>query len=157
MKKQSIILVLLSLLLIGIFSSALADGTEELGTPSIPIASGTGIVAAGTGMVSQPGSFDVSVPSGSTVKQVLLYWEGAMDSNSPGDDSIVINGSNVSGTLIGGQTLFMPGTYDSSFRADITNLGLVSAGSNTLTVDGLDFTDVSNGAGVLVIFDDGTG
>lgn len=157
MKKQTIILVLLGLLLIGVFSSALADGTEELGTPSIPIASGTGMVAAGTGMVSQPGSFDVSIPNGSTVKQVLLYWEGAMDSDLPGDDSIVVNGNNVSGTLIGGQALFMPGTFNSSFRADITNLGLVSAGSNTLTVDGLNFSDVSNGAGVLVIFDDGTG
>lgn len=157
MKKQSIILVLLSLLLIGIFSSALADGTEELGPPSIPIASGTGIVAAGTGMVSQPGSFDVSLPDGSTVEQVLLYWEGFMSTNVAGDDTIVVNGNNVTGTKIGGETFFFDGNFSSSFRADITNLDLVSAGSNTLTLDGLDFTSVSNGAGVLVIFNDGTG
>lgn len=157
MKKQSIVLVLFSLLLIGVFSSALADGTEELGPPGVPIASGTGIVAAGTGMVSQPGTFDVSVPDGSTVKQVLLYWEGFMNANVPGDGTIVVNGNNVSGTKIGGQTFFFIGNYSSSFRADITNLGLVSAGSNTLTLNGLDFTSVSNGAGVFVIYDDGTG
>lgn len=50
-----------------------ADGTETLGPPSIPIADGTGIVAAGTGMVTQPGTINIDVPVGASVNQVLLY------------------------------------------------------------------------------------
>lgn len=136
---------------------ALADGTEELGDPSIAIASGSGIVAAGTGMVDQPGTIDVTVPDGATVNQVLLYWEGQMNTDVAGDDTIVIDGNDVTGILIGGQTFFAGDIYSSAYRADITDLGLISAGANTLTVNGLDFSKVANGAGVLVIFDDGSG
>ena len=82
MKKLLGISVLLALLLVVIVSIALADGTETLGPPSIPIASGTGIVAAGTGLVTQPGTIDVDVPG--TVNQVLLYWEGQMATNVAG-------------------------------------------------------------------------
>jgi hypothetical protein len=64
--------------------------------------------------------------------------------------------TTVTGTLIGGQTFFFSAAYASTFRADITNLGLVAAGTNTLTVSGLSYSNVSNGAGVIVIFDDGT-
>jgi hypothetical protein len=53
--------------------AVLADGTETLGTPSVAIASGTGLYANGTGMVNQPGVIAVNVPAGATVKQVLLY------------------------------------------------------------------------------------
>ena len=70
-------------------AQALADGTETLGTPSIAIASGSGIVAAGTGMVDQPGTIDIAVPAGATVNQVLLYWEGQMSTDVAGDDTIV--------------------------------------------------------------------
>ena len=50
-----------------------ADGTETLGSPSIPIASGTGIVAAGTGLSQiQPGTIDITLP-GAPV-QVIAYW-----------------------------------------------------------------------------------
>ena len=51
---------------------AWADGTETLGVPTIPIASGTGVVAAGTGMVTQPGAIDIDIPAGAAVAQVLL-------------------------------------------------------------------------------------
>lgn len=45
------------LLLVGIFiglstTGVLADGTEHLGTPSISIASGSGIIAKGTGLIT---------------------------------------------------------------------------------------------------------
>jgi hypothetical protein len=135
-------------------SSVIADGTETLGTPSITIGSGTGVVAGGTGMISQPGSISVDVPG--SVVQVLLYWEGQMATGVPGDDTIVVDGNPVTGTLIGGQTPFFFGAYSSAFRADITGLGLVAPGANTLSVDGLAFTKVANGAGVLVIYDDGS-
>jgi hypothetical protein len=67
----------------------------------------------------------------------------------------------VLGELIGGPTLFYGAFQFTAYRADITALGLVNAGSNTLTLDGLEYvgTDRNNendGAGILVIYDDGT-
>ncbi|MGH8469757.1 MAG: hypothetical protein ACREVY_12490 [Gammaproteobacteria bacterium] len=134
--------------------SAWADGTETLGPPSIPIQSGTGIVAAGTGLISQPGTIGISVPG--TVKQVLLYWEGQSISPNPGDSTIVVNGNTVTGTLIGGPTLFFSDKQSSTFRADITSLNLVASGPNTLNVQGLNFGFADNGAGVMVVYDDGS-
>ncbi len=145
-----------ALLAAGAMGRIAADGTETLGTPGIPIASGTGVVAAGTGMVSQPAALSVTVPDGAVVKQVLLYWEGFMASDAPGDSTIVVNGIELSGTLIGGQTFFFNPAWASTFRADITGLGFVNAGPNVLTLSGLDYSLVSNGAGVYVIFDDGS-
>jgi hypothetical protein len=139
-----------------------ADGTETLGPPSIPIASGSGIVAAGTGLYTQPGTIEIDVPG--NVVQVLLYWECMMATNVPGDNTISVDGTEFTGTLIGGPTFFFRRHHSSSFRADITAAGLVSSGPNTLTVEGLDCTafdrshnsSVNDGAGILVIYDDGT-
>lgn len=142
--------------LVAVGSAAIADGTEELGPASVSIAEGSGIVAAGTGMVAQPATLDVEVPAGASVEQVLLYWEGMDRTNTGGDDTIVVDGNAVTGDLIGGPTLFFNNAYSSAFRADITALGLVGAGSNSLTVEGLEFTRVNDGAGVLVIYDDGS-
>lgn len=135
---------------------AVADGTETLGPPSVQIAEGTGIVAAGTGTQNQPGTIDFTVPGGATVEQVLLYWEGFQDANVDGDDEIVVNGISVNGTKIGGPAFFFTAAYSSAFRADITGLNLVGPGPNSLSVEGLDFSYVANGAGVLVIYDDGS-
>ena len=136
-----------------------SDGSEILGTPNIAIASGTGVVSGGTGMVTQPGSITLDVPSGAVVKQVLLYWEG-FSADGNGDNSITVAKGGpskpVTGTLIGGPTPLNPGRVASTYRADITSLGLVKAGSNTLTLAGLTFNLVNNGAGIFVIFDDGT-
>ena len=140
-------------------SVAWADGSETLGPPSISIASGTGITAAGTGMVSQPGTINIDVPAGAAVKQVLLYWEGFMTDEVAGDAEITVNGNAVTGTLIGGPDFFFDGpptAYSSTFRADITGLNLVTAGANSLEVKDLSFTNVANGAGVLVIYDNGS-
>lgn len=145
-----------TVLLAAVFNplSAWADGTENLGTPSIGIQSGTGIVAAGTGLVSQPAVININVPG--TVKQVLLYWEGQAIVPAPGDDTITVDGNTVTGVLIGGPTLFFGSNRSSTFRADITGLNLVASGPNSLTVGGLSFGGANNGAGVLVIFDDGS-
>lgn len=141
--------------------SAWSDGTETLGPPSLTVASGTGVYANGTGMLNQPGNITLEVPAGATVKQVLLYWEGFMATDAPGDNTVTVAaaggpGVAVVGTLIGGPTLFFNGAYASTFRADITGLGLVSAGNTTLQVSDMVFTNVANGAGVVVIFDDGS-
>ncbi len=143
----------------------LADGTETLGPPSIGIASGSGIVAAGTGLRTQPATINLTVPAGATVNQVLLYWEGQYyfdEDTLPNDDStIVINGLEVQGTFIGGDTDFFYSSRNywvrsSTYRADITGLGLVSAGANSLSVAGLNYNHLNNGAGVIVIYSDGT-
>ncbi len=146
--------------LVGGFSSpAAADGTETLGTPSIPIAFGTNILASGVGLAdAQPGDLTMDVPLGASVQQALLYWEG---SNRDTADltptmGITVNGVDVTGDFIGGNTQYVGGWVTVTYRADITALGLVVPGSNTLSVGGLDFTRENNGAGLLVIFDDGS-
>jgi hypothetical protein len=147
-------------LVVFLISRASANGTETLGPASIPIATGTGIAAGGVGLANGPGLVTLEVPAGATVKQVLLYWEGFMADNSPGDDSVnVAKGGPaqaVSGTLIGGPTQFFGGAWASTYRADITGLGLVTPGLNAVTISGLDFTAANNGAGIMAIYDDGS-
>lgn len=155
---------------------AAADGTETLGPPSISIAPGTGVVAAGvgthgTGAANVPKSFSVNVPTGAAVKQVLLYWTGHAtlfaDQHCPGslDNTISVNGNSVTGTLIGGPTNFFQAEYFATYRHDVTSLNLVSAGANALTITNMHFQscfpyttgpDGNDGAGVMVIYDDGT-
>ena len=145
---------------------AYADGTEMLEPTSAPLADGSRIIGAGVGLsLSQPGNIDITIPAGATVEQVLIYWDGA-DREYAGappvigvdTDEITVDGITVEGVFIGGRA-FISGTQQFTFRADITGLGLVSPGANSLSVGGLDFGAVSveTGAGVLVIYDDGTG
>ena len=59
----SVLVILVVLLAYGTSSLVLADGTETLGPPSISIASGSGIVAAGAGLnYVQPGIINLDVP-----------------------------------------------------------------------------------------------
>jgi hypothetical protein len=130
--------------------------TEALGDPGIPIAAGSGIVIGGTGLTTQPGTIDLNVPG--TVMQALLYWSGG-DPTDPfeGDDTIIVNGGDVTGELIGGPTPFYGSYQFLAFRADITPM--VSTGPNSFTIEGMDFDPAgneNNGAGLLVIYDDGT-
>ncbi len=131
-----------------------ADGTEGLGTPSIVIADGTDVISAGTGLITQPGTIDFVVPAGATVKQVLFYWEGFF--SSVPDTELLVNGIAVTGTPISERTTFFGFTHSQTHRADITDLGLVGPGANSLTVTDMDFNKANNGAGVLVIVDDGS-
>lgn len=139
--------------------AARADGTETLGPPSIPIAAGTGIVSDGVGLMNiQPGTINLNVPANAEVKQVLAYWEGESRSNP--DNTLEVNGVDVTGTLIGGPTVFF---YDngpvssSSYRADITGLNVVHPGANTISVAGLHFDYANDGASIAVIYDDHSG
>lgn len=150
---------LVYILLVGLFvcltaTGVSADGTETLGIPSVGIATGSGIVAQGAGLITQPGTININVPTGATVKQVLLYWEGQHRTTS-GDNTILVNGNAVTGTLIGGPTLFFYDIRSSSYRADITNLGIIHSGSNTVTVGGMTFNNKNNGAGIVVIYKNG--
>lgn len=167
MKKRLVALlpVLLVWCLLGPTQAALADGTETLGPPSIPIAAGSGVVSGGTGLHTQPGTINLAVPAGAAIKQVLAYWEGLQfsggtPSDAPGDNTIVLNGVEVTGTLIGGPAEFFvdQGQFvdASSYRADVTGLNLISAGANSVRVEGLTFTYANDGASIVVIFDDGS-
>jgi hypothetical protein len=144
----------------GPFTSA-TDGTETLGNIPIPLEDGTGIAIGGVGTRdSQPGTIRVTVPGTATVKQVLVYWQGD-NPTGVGDDQITVEGNNVIGTLIGGPTLFYVNSSGeprngTTFRADITSLGLVTAGVNNLDVSGMNFAK-NEGAGIVVIYDDGSG
>lgn len=152
---------LTSLATLAIAGPAWADGTEFLDTPTIPIASGTGIRAAGIGLGdSQPNDIVVDVPLGAAVQQVILYWEGTNlgTADWTPTDTIQVAGGDVEGMFIGGDTLFSgsdgSGERTVAYRADITGLGLVGDGLSSFSVGGLDFTEENDGAGVLVIYDD---
>jgi hypothetical protein len=143
---------------------ATAFSSEQLIDIDIPLAEGSGFVAAGTGLrgdpsTAQPGTINLNVPG--EVKQVILYWEGQMTS-AVGDDEITVNGIPVTGTLLGGPTNFFEDAWSTAYRADITGLGEVATGSNTILIGGMDYNRGcpdcrNNGAGVLVIYDDGSG
>lgn len=144
-------------LVLSIQTAAFADGTETLGPPSIPIAGGSGFASGGVGMeLVASGSFDVVVPAGATVQQVLLYWEGFSLTNDAGDPTVSVNGNAVTGTLIGGPTRFFTQAFSTTYRADITGLGLVSPGTSTLTISDMNYSRNNNGAGAIVVYDDGT-
>jgi hypothetical protein len=136
-------------------SPAGADGTESLGQPSVPIAAGSGVVTEGTGLFVQPSNVSLAVPANASVKQVLLYWQG--EHRGAADDDIVVNGTEVTGQFIGGNTTFYADVRSSSFRADVTSRGFVQPGANTLTLQGLTFDTGNNGASFVVIYDDGSG
>jgi len=132
-----------------------ADGDEILGSPSIDIAQGTGVIAAGTGLAaSQPGTITINITD--NIKQVLLYWGGESNVSNLGDNTINVNGIEVTGTLIGTSDDFLGINHIEAYRADITNLGLLGGGLNSIVVGGLNFDVVNDGAGILVILDDGT-
>jgi hypothetical protein len=134
--------------------------TETLGMPDIMIADGSGVVVAGTGMLSQPGTINFNVP-GTEIKQVLLYWSGGtVQAPYNGDNTIIVDGTEITGEVIGGPAYFFLDYYFISYRADITMEGLVSLGANSLSVEGMNFPgsnlNENNGVGILVIYDDGT-
>ncbi len=144
---------------------ALADGTDMLEPTSATLADGSAIIGAGTGLsLVQPGDIEIEIPAAASVEQVLIYWDGA-DRDYTGvpptigvtSDTIDVSGNAVEGVFIGGRT-FGTDVQQFTFRADITSLGLVSPGSNTLLVSGLEFgsESVETGAGVMVIVDEGT-
>jgi cysteine-rich repeat protein len=139
-------------------TAVLADGDETIGTPSIPIASGTNVIFAGTGMVVQPGNINFDVPAGVTINQVLLYWQGRGTS----DDEVTLERTSdntivsVVGTQIGVSDPIP--SLSTAYRADITGLGLVTVGANNdFDLSDLAFGSRTDGAAILVIIDGGVG
>ena len=140
-------------------SLALADGTETLGDPvGLDMGEGTGFAAAGVGLsLGQPADIPLSIPPGASLVQAILYWEGNSPTplDVPATDTIQVNGSDVTGSFIGGGVGTGTGaTQFLTYRADITALGAVVPGDSLITVSGLDFGQ-NNGAGILAVIDEG--
>lgn len=136
-----------------------ADGTESLGTPSIAIQNGTGIVGGGVGLVEGAGIgfVDFDVPLDATILQVLVYWNGFdEDPALEAIRAVRLDGNLVFGDLIGGSTLFFGKNNSYTYRADITALGLVVNGPNSIEARGLNFDHGDNGLSIVVIVDDGS-
>ncbi len=165
--RASRMVLLVGLLVVALLTAlpnaATADGTETLGPPSIEIAAGNGVAVdvVGTRGSQQPADLQVEVPAGATVEQVLLYWNGTVREGQPVDTEITLDGTPVTGQVIGGPTYFFgsnPRIHSAAVRADITDLVALTPGSTTtLTVDGMNFDHENNGAGVIAVTDDGTG
>lgn len=136
--------------------AALADGTEQLGPPSIPIFGAAEVAAAGTGvLLTGAGQIELELPLDATVRQVLLYWEGHdWQPWDHGDTApITVDGAAVEGMRIGGPSDLFGAAWSSTFRADVTHLDLLGPGANTVSVSGLDFTRSNNGAGLVALYD----
>jgi hypothetical protein len=148
---------LLYLLCIMLFASfCWADGTETLGNPGITIADGSGIAVGGVGLIQgQPAEIKVEVPNGAVVNQVLLYLEGTTFTLAEITPTmgITVNGADVIADLIGGPTA-LKSSWTATYRADISSLNAVTAGTNSVAVGGIDFSEDRDGAGILVIYDD---
>lgn len=140
------------LLVASVQGLALANGTETLGPPSVAVLDGSGTVAAGTGLLTGSGTINVTVP-GAPV-QALLYWEAQDDKGTlpTASDTITVNGSAVTGDIIGGPTDFFTRLETAAYRADITTM--VTTGANSLSIVAPSGR-INNGAGVFVIYDDG--
>ncbi len=157
MKRLLTITLALTMLVTFAGQHALADGTETLGPPAIDIQPGTGIAVAGVGLAEgQPGTIFIDIPNDAAVIQVILYWAGFYDVDPGIVDTMTISveGNTVQGDLIGGPTPFNVNDYAAAYRADITSLDLIGSGPNAIDVDGLAFTAVNHGAGLIVIYDD---
>lgn len=134
-------------------SSARADGTETLGAPlGLSLAAGSGYAVGGVGLTgTNAGTLQIVLPTNASVQQVLLYWQGSSVTPA-GDDTVEVGGTNVTGALIGGPTQLFPGVFESAYRADITTLDLVQAGTNDIALSGVEFSHYNNGAGAIVIY-----
>jgi cysteine-rich repeat protein len=134
---------------------------SETLTPNV-VHGGSLIVGGGTGLFAQPSNITLEIPAHGVVRQVLLYWNG-FHMTASGDDEILVDGTPVTGTLIGGPTLFFGTTLSSTYRADITDLDVVEDGPGThvIALDGFDLDPGpglgrANGASIIVILDTGT-
>jgi hypothetical protein len=138
-----------------------ANGTEQLGAPTgITIQPASRSVSAGVGLIDgQPDNISIAVPAGATIRQVLVYWEGldwAPTDHGP-TATLTIGGTQVTGSRIGGPSDLFGDSWSSTFRADVSALGVVAPGNNSVSISGHDFTRFKNGAGLVVLYDDALG
>lgn len=124
----------------------LASGLEKLFTQTTACSQtdlGYGIVSAGVGtMGTDSGTFaNVNVPG--SISAAYLVWAG-FDVND-GDDTVSFNGTPVNGTE------YREGLDPVGYVANVT--GLVSTGTHSYTVSGMDLED-NMGAGLHIVYRD---
>jgi len=129
-----------------------AEGTETLGPPLRPIEQGSSVIVTGVGMNPQPVMLNVEVPADAAVKQAWLYWLGESLAGTHPDATIVVNGVEVVGDLLGGNTPFFSVIESHSFRADISDF--IMPGPNALELGGLRNSWRNVGAGLWIVYDD---
>lgn len=160
-KLSAVVAVVVALLSLTPPRMGRTEGTETLGPPAVPVvAHASGIAVGGTGLFTLPAAITLDLPADARVRQVLLYWEGEFQGGGAGGDTIDVNGRDIRGSLVGGPSRFFPQTsgdvLSSSYRADVTGLDIVGPGSNRVTIGGLGYNYRNDGAGLLVLYDDGT-
>ena len=107
--------------------------------------SATDFVTAGTGTGSRAEeTISVEVPAGATVEAVYLYWarRGNDIDHAPwAASTIMVNGSEVMGNAAGNGPVDNPAPFEPldtkagiTHKAEITSLGLITAGMNTIIV-----------------------
>lgn len=115
----------------------------------------TDIASAGVGGMrgSTTGTIALSGVSG-TVNKAYLYWNGVTNSSDPNFDAdVTVNGTNVTGTSLGFSHDNVWGFQNSqAWRADITAI-VTAAGNGNYALS--NFDTGSNGASIIVFFDDG--
>ena len=141
-------------------SAVRADGDEALGPPGpgFDFSDGSYFVTAGVGLDGPlPATIELDVPADVTIRQVILYWS-LFGPNS--DTTVTLEGSiPVTGVPIGVADACLPADrHARSFRADVTDLGLVTNGHNTIEIDDLDPgpdpDSRNNGASLVVIVEE---
>lgn len=141
-----------------------ADADLAVTTSDLALAAPvTDVAAAGVSLEGTPtDSIDLGLPADATVDQVLLYWAGNFSPSGSPDDTIEVEGDEVTGEVIGepGGTPFYRLRINKktqvvktqAYRADITDLGVVGPGANLVEVGGLDFDVKALGAGLIVLY-----
>ena len=119
----------------------------------------TDFVVAGVGGMRDEGDGDITLAGVSgTVTEAYLYWNGPTNSVDPNANANgFVNGNPVSGTNIGFSNDNCWGYLNSqAYRADLTAL-VIATGNGVYTLTGFGAgPDVnSNGASLIVFFDDG--
>ncbi len=114
-------------------------------------------VSAGTGTHSRtPEEISVNVPVDAAVERVFLYWaqRGEEEIDLPGESTVTINGSEVTGDVSGGPVdapSYIPAGV--TYKADISDEGIINPGSNTFTIQDNPADQINPlGASVLVFY-----
>jgi hypothetical protein len=121
--------------------------------------SNTDFVSAGVGGMRNFGFGTITVsgiPEGSVIKAAYLYWNGPTNSTDPTvNANVFVNGSPVSGTNIGFSSDNFWGYLNSqAYRADVTSL-VTGNGNYALTGFGSSTPANTNGASLIIFYDDG--
>jgi hypothetical protein len=115
---------------------------------------GEDLTVGGVGLYVQPANFSVSIPvaDGSAILWARFYWSGRSDTDA-GDDTIVINGTEYTGTLLDKHQLLTGTPWVFFYELDAS--GIVVPGANNFTVSGFDLVGVrTDGIGLAVIYAD---